>query len=160
MLMYPRDVRQIVAEYQRSGENWPATTDEMASWAIRNGRWEPSRKQSIRQCAREIARVLREEYYTDSKGRRVRTKHPVKVKRKDGGQTSLWDDIRTAPREHMEMSFQQRRGRIVGDCRQVKTDVDSYNDAHVEDEPIQLVLDFTKDVAELEAADAAKATAA
>ncbi len=155
MSLHPKDVRQIVSEYRRSGGEWPATTDDMASWAIRNGRWEPTRKQAIRQCAREISRALREEYYTDSKGRRVRTKHPVKVRRRGGGQTSLWDDIRTAPREHLEMSFQQRRARIVGDCRQLKTDVDSYNDAHRDSPQIEMVFDFTKDLAELEAADAA-----
>jgi len=160
MSLYPRDVRRLVKEYRRSGERWPATTDEMASWAIRNGRWESSRKQVIRQCSRAISRALREEYYTDPKGRRVRTKHAIKVPRKDGGQTSLWDDIRIAPREHMEQSFQQRRHRIVGDCRQLKTDVDSYNDAHPDDEDIQLVLEFVKDVAELEAADAIRSSAA
>ena len=31
---------------------------------------------------------------------------------------------------------------------QLKTDVDVYNDKHVENEPIPLVLDFTDDVAE------------
>lgn len=160
MSSHPQDVRQVVRAYRRSKEKWPATTDEMASWAIREGLWEPNRKQRIRQCAGEIARALREEYYTDSNGRRVRTKHPVRVRRWGGGQTSLWDDIRNAPREHMKMSFQQRRARIVGDCRQLKTDVDSYNDSHLGDDLIQLVLDFTKDIAELEASYTATAAAA
>jgi hypothetical protein len=61
----------------------------------------------------------------------------------------------TAPRHHMQMSFQHRRHGIVGDCRQMKIDLDSYNDAHPEDEPIQMIFDFTMDLAELEAADAA-----
>jgi hypothetical protein len=55
----------------------------------------------------------------------------------------------------MQVSFQQRRQGIVGDCRQFKTDVDSFNDAHPEGQPIQIVFDFTMDLAELEAADAA-----
>jgi hypothetical protein len=67
----------------------------------------------------------------------------------------VWDDIRTAPREHMQVSFQHRRQGVVGDCRQMKTDVDSYNDAHAEAEPIVVVFDFTMDLAELEAADEA-----
>lgn len=53
----------------------------------------------------------------------------------------------------MLVSFQHRRKGIVGDCRQMKIDVDSYNDAHVEAEPIQIVFDFTMDLAELEAAE-------
>ena len=65
----------------------------------------------------------------------------------------VWDDIRTASRDHMRLSFQHRRKGIVGDCRQMKVDVDSYNDAHPEAQPIQIVFDFTMDLAELEAAD-------
>ncbi len=64
----------------------------------------------------------------------------------------LWDDMRTASRQHMRMSFQQRRQQIVGDCRQLKVDVDSYNDMKPDEEPIQMVFDFTMDLAELEAA--------
>jgi hypothetical protein len=37
----------------------------------------------------------------------------------------------------------------------MKVDVDSYNDAHPHAEPIQVVFDFTMDLAELEAADEA-----
>jgi len=65
----------------------------------------------------------------------------------------IWDDIRTAPRDHMQMSFQHRWRGIVGDCRQMKVDVDSYNDAHPAADPIQIVFDFTMDLAELEAAE-------
>ena len=66
---------------------------------------------------------------TDSKGRRVRVKHPAKMWL-DGEQTVLWDDIRTAPRLHMQVAFQNRRQGIVSDCRQLKADCDSYNDAN------------------------------
>jgi len=62
----------------------------------------------------------------------------------------LWNDIRTAPRSHMAMAFQLRRNHIVEECRQTKADVDSYNDLHPSEQPIQMVLDFTRDVEELE----------
>jgi hypothetical protein len=52
----------------------------------------------------------------------------------------------------MEITFQQRRGLIVADCRQYKTDIDSFNDfGQTEGRPISAQLDFTLDVAELEA---------
>lgn len=79
---------------------------------------------------------MREEYFTDPRGRRVRAKHPAKVK-KNGHQIMLWDDMRTAPRSHMEMAFQLRRRRITHECKQVKTDVDSYNDANPEEQPFR-----------------------
>ena len=64
----------------------------------------------------------------------------------------LWDDIRTASRRHMRISFQQRRRQIVDDCKQLKMDVDSYNDRNPDETPIQMVFDFTMDLAELAAA--------
>ena len=61
----------------------------------------------------------------------------------------LWSDMPTATREHMTLGFQQRRQRIVGDCKQLKIDVDSYNDDYnASGEPIQIILDFTDDEAE------------
>jgi hypothetical protein len=126
----------------------------IAAWAIENDRWQAHRALQVRQCAREIGRAMREEYITDAKGRRVRVKHPV-TKKSGDTQTTFWDDIRTAPRAHMEMSFSQRRMRVVGDCRQLKMDADSYNEANINEPPIQIVFDFTDDLAEMEAALAA-----
>jgi hypothetical protein len=42
-----------------------------------------------------------------------------------------------APRELMLMSFQHRRKGIVGDCRAMKLEDGSYNEAHPHAEPIQ-----------------------
>lgn len=65
---------------------------------------------------------------------------------------SLWADIDNAPRSFMEKSFSQRRKAIADDCFQVKQDVDHFNDENPTEFPIQIVLDFTDDVAEMEAA--------
>lgn len=146
-----KQLERIVKEYQLAGNEWPAKSRTIAKWAIKTGRWKAHPMAAERRCAREIGRALREEYHTDSDGRRVRTKHAVRKRNERGQYEIVWDDIRTAPRVHMEASFQQRRERIVGDCRQLKTDVDSYNDARPDDRPIQISLDFTKDVEELEA---------
>ena len=101
-----------------------------------------------------MAAAMREEYFTDKMGRRVRLLHPATVKRQ-GELFTEWDDIRTAPRSHMQLSFQQKRRAIVGECRQLKTDLDSYNDAHSDEEPLQISFNFYMDLAELEAARAA-----
>jgi hypothetical protein len=45
-----------------------------------------------------------------------------------GEQLTLWDDRSTATPDFMRLSLNQRRGAIVGDCRQLKMDTDSYND--------------------------------
>ena len=154
MANYSKQMQKIVEDYRSGGEAWPASTKEIAAWAITTGRWSLPESAAIRKCAEDLATAMREEYTTDSRGRRVRLLHPASFLR-DGHQLVLWDDIRTAPRKHMQVSFQQRRQGIVGDCRQLKTDVDSYNDAHTHEEPIQIVFDFSMDLAELEAATAA-----
>lgn len=81
---------------------------------------------------------------------RVRVKDVATVER-NGRQAAFWADMRTAPREHMEIAFQQRRQQIVGDCRQLKLDVDSYNENHNAGEELQMVLDFPLDLEEIEA---------
>jgi len=153
MATYIKQMQRIVDDYRLSDEPWPASARAIADWAIQNGKWELPDSAIRRRCAEDIAAAMREEYTTDKMGRRVRLLHPAAKKTDTGEQLVLWDDIRTAPRTHMEISFQQRRLGIVGDCRQFKLDVDSYNDSHHEAEPIQIVFDFTMDLAELEAAD-------
>lgn len=93
---------------------------------------------------------MREEYIVDPQGRRVRAKHAARVG-KGAEQKSLWDDIRTAPRPFLAAAFAQRRGGILGDCLQLKTDVDSFNKNRSTEEPIQMSWDFTEDLREIEA---------
>lgn len=154
MATYRQQLQKVVTQYRLAGEKWPASASMIAAWAIENHLWQPHRSLQVRQCSREIARAMREEFVVDEKGRRVRVKHPV-TRREGDIQQVLWDDIRTASRAHMEISFMQRRNRIVGDCRQLKADADGYNDAHPGMPPIQMIFDFTDDLAELEAGRAA-----
>ena len=48
----------------------------------------------------------------------------------------------------MEKAFAQRREQIVGDCVQLRIDIDVYNDMDPTHPPVNLELDFTEDVAE------------
>jgi hypothetical protein len=97
-----------------------------------------------------MASALREEISTDSRGRRYRVNYAVRVS-KGGVQSTIWGVLGYADHAHMANSFAQRREQIVSDCCQLKADVDHYNDIRgEEDAPIQLVLDFTDDVAERE----------
>jgi len=149
MSTYNERMQNIVKEYRDAGGRWPATTKDIAAWALKTKRWRPQASSIIGQCADHLTRAMREEYFTDPQGRRVRTKH-LAVLNKDGEQLPLWADIRTAPRQHMEMAFQQRRSQIVGDCRHLKTDVDSYNDNACGGNPIRVIYNFTLDLEELE----------
>jgi hypothetical protein len=151
-MTYVKQMQRIVDEYRLAGLPWPTSAKTIADWAITSGRWELPAAAMRRRCADDIASAMREEYMTDRKGRRVRLLHPAPLQTE--GQTEMiWDDIRTASLDHMQVSFQHRRKGIVGDCRQMKVDVDSFNDAHPESEQIEIVFDFTMDLAELEAAE-------
>jgi len=158
MKTYAEQMQAIVTQYIDAGETWPASTHEIAAWEIRTKRWEPPHSSMVGMCADQIARALREEYITDPQGRRMRAKHAARVRRHDR-QITLWADIRNADRHHMEIAFQQRRQQIVGDCAQLKRDVDSFNDNRCKVDPIQMVFDFTQDLAEIEALERESASA-
>lgn len=144
---FNEQLQQIVNQYIKDGEKWPATTHQLAAYAIKNNLWAAQGAAMIDLCAEQLARAMREEYIHDPQGRIVRAKHAARVA---GEQTVLWADIRTATREHMVIALQQRRTQIVGDCRQLKADADSYNENNNPGKPIQMVFDFTEDIAELE----------
>lgn len=152
MSSYNEQMQKIVSDYQKSGEPWPTTAKYIAGWAIRKGFWKPQDSSIISQCSDHIARAMRDEYIIDPQGRRVRAKHVAKIS-ENGEQQLLWADIRSAPRIHMELAFQQRRQQIVGDCHQLKVDADSYNENASRTNPIQIVFDFTLDLEEIERAE-------
>ncbi len=118
-------LQEIWKRYDEEHGHLPANTRDVARWAVDKGLWSPKLKDRIEQCAEDLSQALREEYDKDAKGRRVRSKHAVRVKR-GGKQMVLWADMETAPRKHMVLAFAQRRNQIVGDCLQLKTDVESY----------------------------------
>lgn len=151
---YTKQMQKIITDYRESKEPWPATKREIAAWAIATGRWKMPTSTIIDRCANDLGEAMAEMYILDNKGRRVRQMHPAPVKRQ-GVLFTEWDDIRTATRDHMHLSSQHKRRAIVGECRQMKTDLDSYNEAHPEQDPIQISFDFTMDIAEYEAAMAA-----
>lgn len=150
MTTYNEQLQKIWRKYEEAGNLMPVTAREVARWAIREGLWKPQPASIEKRCAEDLARAAREEYRTDKYGRRYRARHSARIE-KNGRQLSFWTDIDKAPHSHMELAFSQRRRQIVGDCHQLKTDVDHYNDNNTTGLPIQMVFDFTEDLAEIEA---------
>lgn len=151
---YASSLLELVEMYVDAVGDAPYSTRDVADWAIKNGHWDRHKATAVSQCAKDISRALREDYYTDEHGRQVRSRHSIRVpgQSSDGRivQKTLWSDHRTMDHSFAERSFKQRRMQIGGDCKQIKTDVDSYNDAHPEQQQIPMVLNFTYDVAENE----------
>src|SRR5574341_722629 len=149
MATYNEQLQRVWHDYEKKHARAPSTPRDVVGWGVANGSLVAPKFDPLAQLAEDMARALREEYRTDRTGRRYRVNHAVRITR-DGVQTTLWAEMATAPREHMFKAFAQRRNQIVGDCLQLKTDVDAFNSIHAEDEPIQMVLDFTQDVEELQ----------
>jgi hypothetical protein len=152
MATYIIQLQRIWRDYEAAGMTTPATAREVAEWAVSKGLLRPREHDPIADLAQDLARAWREEYRVDDQGRRYRAKHAVRITT-SGVQYGFWADVDTAPRSHIEKAFAQRRQQIVSDCYQLKVDADSYNDARAGNQPIQIVLDFTQDVAELQALD-------
>lgn len=152
MSAYGDQVKSYVEQYQNEKSNTGLIdAHEVAAWALVRGLHKPNFKTMVDAVAADIAQVFREEYRTDGSGRRYRAKHAAM--QKIGNKSfSLWADMddANAPRSHFVKSFAQRRQQIVGDCVQLKTDVDVYNEKDSKADPIQVPLDFTADVEELQ----------
>jgi len=147
MPTYAKRMQGLVAAYRAAGRPWPASTEQLASWAVREGKWLPPTAVLIKQCARDFGEAMRQESFTDAQGRTVRAKYPATLAR-DGAQTSLWDDVRTASRPFMVVHFAQRRQRIAADCRKMRVDLDSYNENRNPGPAIQTSFNFERDVEE------------
>lgn len=134
--------------YDSSREHRPTSARQAVEWAVAAGILELPKIDPYDVLAGEMADALRAEIQTDEKGRRYRVNHAVRVM-KGGVQYTFWGALGFAPHAHMEKAFAQRREQIIGDCAQLRTDVEVYNDMNEGKHPaIQLVLDFTDDVAE------------
>lgn len=159
MAAYSDQIRRYIKQYQKEhpGEG-VVDAHAIAEWAYKKGLHKPTFTAVVTLIAREVAQAMREEYRTDAQGRRYRAKHAA-TEKANGKTLSLWADIDdpNAPHEHFVKSFAQRRQQIVGDCFQLKTDADVYNDRRQPSEMIQILLDFTLDVEEQEHVAASKA---
>lgn len=146
---HTEQIQALVEKYRSIGQPWPAAARDMALWAINNKLWSPRFTDYANRLADDMSRAMRDEHIEGSHGHRVRAKHAARWG-DNGQQPPLWDDIRSASPEHMQIAFRQRREQIVGDCYQLKVDVDFFNEKRRPRTPIQLTLDFTRDVQERE----------
>jgi hypothetical protein len=142
-------LQSLWRKYENEHDRLPASARDVVEWAVESEFLELPDIDPYDILAGEMSRALREEYDTDPVGRRFRVNHAVRVS-KNGIQTTFWAIMGFAPRQHMQAAFTQRRNQMIGDAFQLKVDVEVYNDLNKDQEPIQLDLDLTNDVAERE----------
>ena len=141
-------LQRIWHDYENARGHALCGTREAVEWAVAEGILELPSLDPYDVLAGQMASALRDEIQTDAKGRRYRVNHAVRIS-KDGAQYTFWGVMGFATHDHMEKAFALRREQIIGDCVQLRIDVDAYNDMRPQEHaPIQLVLDFTEDTAE------------
>ena len=139
--------QELWREYEEEHDHLSASAREVVDWAVRERGLALPRIDPRDVLASQMARALREEYATDSKGRRYRVNHAMRIT-KDGVQYTMWGMLGYADHLHMQRAFTQRREQVVGDLVQLQIDVEVYTEMTPHETPIQLVLNFTDDVAE------------
>jgi hypothetical protein len=148
MATFNDQLLRIVEDYRAAGQPWPATKEEMAEWAVAHERYQLTRGMAVSQCAEKIARAMRLEHIKDKRGRSVRLYYAARI-RENGQLKMRWDDW-NAERPFMEIAAANRRNQVLGQCWQLKQDVDSYNERQCPAQPIQMDFDFNVDLEELE----------
>ena len=144
-------ILKIVEDYRAAGNPWPASKIEIGEWAVTNDRYQLTRGMAVNRAAERIGRALGLEHVRDRKGRSVRKYYAARV-RENGQIVMKWDDW-NADRPFMEVSSANRRNQILGECRQLKNDLDSYSERRCPDNPIQTDFNFNIDLEELEQLD-------
>lgn len=143
---------RIHKDFVAAGGVLPVTLDVLYEYAFANDKWQPQLSDQRKQFRKQMSQAMREDYFKDEKGRRVRRHHAVIISGEDANgkkiTVSLWDVMDLAPQPHMEKAFAKRRRQIVGNCKQLKNDVDHDNESRGGDITFQLLLDFRDDVAE------------
>ena len=68
---------RLYREYQRETGLETVNTRDMYDWTQKTGRWKPQVSTVRRQFLEQLSNALRQEYFEDNQGRRVRAKHAV-----------------------------------------------------------------------------------
>lgn len=147
MARYNEKLQNVWHLYEAENGSVPATAREAVAWGVSRHMIGLPEVDPLDKLASDMSTALREEYATDTNGRRYRVNHAVRVT-KGGVQYTFWAMMKDAPREHMQKAFIQRREQIVGDCVQLDTDVGAYNALHENQQPIQMLFDFREDIEE------------
>jgi len=134
---------RIVDEYRAEHDNSPATSREMGDWAVETRRYKLPPFATQRRCAEELSEVMGLDMFTAPSGRRVRRMHAWRDQ-----QRTLWDNMNTITRDNMSLALAYRRNTVVGEVKQMKIDLDYFNDLHPDDLALQMSFNLENDLAD------------
>ena len=141
--------QRFIRYFKAQKEKTDVNMHEVAEFAAANGWPLPKPKSPLDLLAPEFSQAAREEVRHDkSTGKPYRANHAYQQPQGDT-QLTLWVDIDdpSTTRKKMNKCLILRREQMVGDGVQMTLDADHWNNIHPDEEPIQMELDFTDDVA-------------
>lgn len=140
------EMQKLIRYYKRETGVREVDMHEVAKFAVSKGWPLPEPADPLDRLSREFAAAAREEVRKDKKtGEPYRANHVYSVQQGDLF-VRLWVDIDEAPRAPMLAAFTMRREQMVGDAMQLTLDVEHWNRANKQEEPIQMPMDFGPDV--------------
>lgn len=150
--MNHRDMQNLVRQYRRETGKIEVDMHEVAAWAIEKHLYVPKPISPVDRLAQDLARAAREETRVDAV-----TGIPYRVNQsftqeQGSKQQVFWVDIDQAHRSQMHRSVVLRRNQMVADGYSLSADVDHWNRINPKEQPIQLELDLSADIAERKAA--------
>jgi len=151
-MSYTEKLRVLWKRYRDEVSTDPVDLKTVAAWAIEQELWVPRPIDLSTSLANDLAQALREEKRVDKEGREYRANIPVRSRAKDGKTLFEWADIDDAPRPHVEKNVQQERRSVASDLYALMMKVEHYNASHPDEDPIQLILQFDDDIAEMKIA--------
>lgn len=143
-----QEMQRIIRLYKQETGQSEVDMRQVASYAEKRMGWPlPVPVDPLDRLAAQFSQAARDEIKHDKRtGRPYRVNHAVPAGKRGRQLTYLWIDIDEAPRGPMHKSLINRREQMVGDALQLALDAEHWNNIHLDQDPIQLPLDFTDDV--------------
>lgn len=139
-----KELQKIIRQYKDVTHEKAVEMHKVARFAANMGYPLSHPADPIDLLAKDFSRAARQEIREDEITRKpYRVNHAIPA---PDGQYSLWIDIDEAQRNPMLKSLVNRREQMVGDGLQLTLDVDHWNRINPDEEPIQMLMDFTDDV--------------
>jgi hypothetical protein len=139
----------LIRKYKETTGDVTVDMEKVAEWAISIGALLPKPKTAKELFVEQLSDAARAEFRQDAKtGLAYRANHAIRTSDPSGRQYTLWVDIDDATRDQMLVSLSNRRQQMVGDATHLKIDEMIWNSKNPNEQPIQLVMDFTDDVEE------------
>lgn len=141
-----REMQKVIRHYKDETGEREVDMHKVAKWAVRKGWPLPVPANPLDMLAKEFTGAAREEIrYDKTTGKPYRANHSI-VTVQGETQLHLWIDIDEAPRHQMVKSLINRREQMVGDGLQLTLDMDHWNSANPDADPIEIPMDLTLDI--------------